>query len=152
MYCVAMRFVKNSADAEDITQEAFIRAFRKMDQFKGNVTFGAWLKRIVVNGSIDFLKARKQHFVELEEHRLTLAEEPDWIVDQEVQVVEVKAAIEALPQKYRYVVQLYLVEGYDHAEISEILDLKETTSRSRLMRGKIYLRELLKNKSYVAGS
>jgi RNA polymerase sigma-70 factor (ECF subfamily) len=152
MYCVAMRFVKNTADAEDITQEAFIRAFRKMDQFEGNVTFGAWLKRIVVNGCIDFLKARKQHFVELEEHRLTLAEEPDWNVDQDVQVAEVKAAIEALPEKYRYVVQLYLVEGYDHAEISEILEFKETTSRSRLMRGKIYLRELLKNKSYVAGS
>jgi RNA polymerase sigma-70 factor (ECF subfamily) len=152
MYCVAMRFVKNSADAEDITQEAFIRAFRKMDQFEGNVTFGAWLKRIVVNGCIDFLKARKQHFVELEEHRLTLAEEPDWNVEEDVQVAEVKAAIEALPEKYRYVVQLYLVEGYDHAEISEILDFKETTSRSRLMRGKIYLRELLKNKSYAEGS
>ncbi|WP_353655876.1 RNA polymerase sigma factor [Robiginitalea aurantiaca] len=152
MFCVAMRFVKNTADAEDITQEAFIRAFRKMDQFEGNVTFGAWLKRIVVNRSIDFLKARKQHFVELEEHRLTLSEEPDWNVDQEVQVNEVKAAIEALPEKYQYVVQLYLVEGYDHSEISEILDLKETTSRSRLMRGKTYLRELLKNKSYVTGS
>ncbi len=152
MYCVAMRFVKNSADAEDITQEAFIRAFRKIDQFQGNVTFGAWLKRIVVNGSIDFLKARKQHFVELEEHRLTLSEEPDWTVDRDVQVEEVKSAIEALPDKYRYVVQLYLVEGYDHAEISEILGFKQTTSRSRLMRGKTYLRELLKNKSYVAGS
>ena len=152
MFCVAMRFVNEPADAEDITQEAFIRAFSKMDQYRGDVTFGAWLKRIVVNRSIDFLKARKQHFVELQEHRLTLSGDEDWSVDQEVQVAEVKAAIEALPENYRYVVQLYLVEGYDHAEISEILGLRETTSRSRLMRGKEYLRELLKNKSYVTGS
>jgi RNA polymerase sigma-70 factor (ECF subfamily) len=148
-----MRFVKNEADAEDITQEAFIKAFQRMDQFEGNVTFGAWLKRIVINRSIDFLKAKKQHFVELQEHRLTIAEEPeDWKVDQEVEVEAVKAAMEELPDKYRYVVQLYLVEGYDHQEISEILDIRETTCRTRLMRGKQYLKELLNQERDVAGS
>lgn len=150
---MAMRFVKNEADAEDITQEAFIKAFQRMDQFEGNVTFGAWLKRIVINRSIDFLKAKKQHFVELQEHRLTIAEEPeDWKVDQEVEVEAVKAAMEELPDKYRYVVQLYLVEGYDHQEISEILDIRETTCRTRLMRGKQYLKELLNQERDVAGS
>ena len=153
MFCVAMRFVKNPADAEDITQEAFIKAFQRIDQFEGNVTFGAWLKRIVINRSIDFLKARKQHFVELQEHRLSIADEPeDWSVEQEVDVEAVKAAMEELPDKYRYVVQLYLVEGYDHQEISEILDLRETTCRTRLMRGKNYLKELLNQKRNVAGS
>lgn len=153
MFCVAMRFVSSPADAEDITQEAFIKAFQRIEQFEGNVTFGAWLKRIVINRSIDFLKARKQHFVELQEHRLTVAgETEDWTVEQEVEVEAVKAAIEALPDKYRYVVQLYLVEGYDHQEISEILDLKETTCRTRLLRGKNYLKEQLSKKSHVAGS
>ena len=152
MYCVAMRFVKNSADAEDITQEAFIRAFQKIEQFEGNVAFGAWLKRIVVNRSIDFLKARKQHFVELQEHRLSIAEEDDWNIEQEVRAEAVKAAIDDLPDKYRFVVQLYLVEGYDHQEISEILDLRETTCRTRLMRGKTYLKELLNASRHVAGS
>lgn len=150
---MAMRFVKNEADAEDITQEAFIKAFQRIDQFGGNVTFGAWLKRIVINRSIDFLKSRKQHFVELQEHRLSIAGEPDdWRVEQEVEVEAVKAAMEELPDKYRYVVQLYLVEGYDHQEISEILDLKETTCRTRLMRGKNYLKELLNQSRNVAGS
>ncbi len=150
---MAMRFVKNEADAEDITQEAFIKAFQRIDQFEGNVTFGAWLKRIVINRSIDFLKARKQHFVELQEHRLSIVEEQeDWSVDQEVEVEAVKAAMEELPDKYRYVVQLYLVEGYDHQEISEILDLRETTCRTRLMRGKQYLKELLNQTRDVAGS
>ena len=153
MFCVAMRFVKNEADAEDITQEAFIKAFQRIEQFEGNVTFGAWLKRIVINRSIDFLKARKQHFVELQEHRLSIVEEQDnWSVDQEVEVEAVKAAMEELPDKYRYVVQLYLVEGYDHQEISEILDLRETTCRTRLMRGKQYLKELLNQTRDVAGS
>ena len=152
MYCVAMRFVKNQADAEDITQEAFIRAFQKIDQFEGNVAFGAWLKRIVINRSIDFLKAKKQHFVELQEHRLSIVDEDDWSVEQEIQAAAVKAAIEDLPDKYRYVVQLYLVEGYDHREISEILDLRETTCRTRLMRGKTYLKELLNQSRNVAGS
>lgn len=149
---MAMRFLKNPADAEDVTQEAFIKAFQKLDQFEGNVAFGAWLKRIVINRCIDFLKARKEHFVELQEHRLSIAEEDDWNVEHEVQAEAVKAAIEELPDKYRYVVQLYLVEGYDHQEISEILDLAETTCRTRLMRGKTYLKELLNQSRYVAGS
>jgi len=152
MFCVAMRFVKNEADAEDLTQEAFIKAFRKIDQYKGEVTFGAWLKRIVVNRCIDFLKARRQHFVELEENRLQVTEAENWEVESALGVDDVKAAIEELPENYRYVVQLYLVEGYDHSEISEILQLRENTCRTRLMRGKGYLRELLKGKRHVAES
>ena len=60
MFVVAMRFVKNGDDAEDILQESFIKAFQKLHQFKGDVTFGAWLKRIVINKSIDFLKSKKE--------------------------------------------------------------------------------------------
>ncbi|HSR60815.1 MAG TPA: sigma-70 family RNA polymerase sigma factor, partial [Robiginitalea sp.] len=82
MYCVALRLVQNEADAEDLTQEAFIKAFRKMDQFKGDVTFGAWLKRIVVNRCLDFLKSRRQHFVELEEGRLAVAQSDSWEVHE----------------------------------------------------------------------
>lgn len=152
MFCVAMRFLKNEADAEDVTQEAFIKAFQKLHQFEGNVTFGAWLKRIVVNRCIDFLKARKQHFIELQEHSLSIAQDDDWEVDTEIEIEAVRAAIEALPDKYRFVVQLYLVEGYDHQEISEILDLRETTCRTRLMRGKNYLKELLNKSKHVTGS
>ncbi|WP_221898768.1 RNA polymerase sigma factor [Robiginitalea sp. SC105] len=152
MFCVAMRFVKNEADAEDLTQEAFIRAFRKMDQYRGDVTFGAWLKRIVVNRCLDFLKAKRQHFVELEENRLQVADSGSWEVASSIGIEDVKAAIEELPENYRYVVQLYLVEGYDHSEISEILKIRENTSRTRLMRGKGYLKELLKEKQHVAGS
>lgn len=148
MYCVAMRFLKNADDAEDVLQEAFIKAFQKIDQFKGEVTFGAWLKRIVVNRSIDFLKAKQERTVELKEHYMHVAEDESWEVNEEVSLKQVKGRIEELPEKYRFVVQLYLVEGYDHAEISQILGITETASRTRLLRGKGHLKELLKDMSY----
>lgn len=153
MFCVAMRFLKNADDAEDVLQESFIKAFQKLHQFKGEVTFGAWLKRIVVNGSIDFLKSKHQKTVELNESYMHISDdESDWKVSYEVNIEEVKHEIERLPDKYRYVVQLYLVEGYDHAEVSQILGITETTSRTRLLRGKNYLKESLKKKNYGTGS
>ncbi|MEM7379919.1 MAG: RNA polymerase sigma factor [Bacteroidota bacterium] len=152
MFCVAMRFLKNPDDAEDVLQESFIKAFQKIDQFKGEVTFGAWLKRIVINKSLDFIKAKKMRHVELNENILHIAEDDDWSVPDETSVAEVSKAMAMLPEKYRYVLQLYLVEGYDHGEISQILDLTETTCRTRLLRGKGQLKELLKAKRYGTGS
>ena len=145
-------FLKNEDDAEDVLQESFIKAFQRIHQFKGEVTFGAWLKRIVVNGCIDFLKSRKQRMVELDESYMHISDEEDWKVDRNVGLEEVKKAIEELPDKYKYVVQLYLMEGYDHSEISEILNISETASRTRLLRGKGKLKELLRELNYGTGS
>lgn len=146
MYIVAMRFVKDSMEAEDIVQEAFIKAFAKLNQFKAEVSFGAWLKRIVINKSIDCLKSRKQHLQELEEVHLKVVDisyENEWSIDDTVTLAKVKAAINELPDKYRYVVMLYLIEGYDHKEISEILNISEIASRTQLSRGKSKLKTLL---------
>jgi RNA polymerase sigma factor (sigma-70 family) len=152
MYYVAKRFINDPDDAEDVLQESFIKAFQKIDQFKGEVTFGAWLKRIVINKSIDFLKSKKERFQELNENSVHIVEDEDWSVDDGISIDEVKEAINQLSEKYRLVVQLYLMEGYDHSEISEILNLTETTSRTRLLRGKGHLKELLKEKRYGTGS
>lgn len=151
MFCVAMRFLKNSDDAEDVLQESFIKAFQKIDQFKGEVTFGAWLKRIVINKSIDFLKSKRELLV-LNEAYMHVAEDEDWTIADGITVAEVKGAIEQLPENYKYVVQLFLVEGYDHNEISQILNLTGTACRTRLLRGKGYLKELLKKRNYGTGS
>jgi RNA polymerase sigma factor (sigma-70 family) len=146
MFAVAMRFVKDSMEAEDIVQEAFIKAFAKLNQYKAEVTFGAWLKRIVINKSIDCLKSKKQHLQELEEVHLKVIDDNyqnEWLVDDTITLDEIKLAIQKLPDKYRYVVMLYLVEGYDHQEISGILNISEIASRTQLSRGKLKLKEQL---------
>lgn len=146
MFAVAMRFVNNTFEAEDIVQEAFIKAFTKLHQYKAEVSFGAWLKRIVINKSIDLLKSKKQHMLELDEVHLKVVDsnnENEWLVDDMITLEDVKAAIEKLPEKYQYVVMLYLIEGYDHQEISEILNITEVASRTQLSRGKAQLKELL---------
>jgi RNA polymerase sigma-70 factor (ECF subfamily) len=146
MYIVAMRFVKDSMEAEDIVQESFIKAFNKLHQFKGEVTFGAWLKRIVVNKSIDLLKSKKQQMLEIDEVHLKVVDtnyEDEWLVDDAITLDEVKLAINKLPDKYRYVVMLFLIEGYDHQEIAQILNISQVASRTQLSRGKTKLKELL---------
>ncbi|NQZ44855.1 MAG: RNA polymerase sigma factor [Flavobacteriaceae bacterium] len=152
MLCVAMRFMKSSDDAEDVVQEAFIKAFQRIGQFKGEVSFGAWLKRIVVNGCIDFLKSKHQRTVALDEGYMHMADDGNWEVEESISMAEIKQSIDQLSEKYRYVVQLFLVEGYDHAEISGILNISETASRTRLLRGKGQLQELLKALQYGTGS
>ena len=154
MYIVAMRFLKNSNDAEDVVQEAFIKAFTKLDQYKAEVTFGAWLKRIVVNKCIDFLKAQKQRLIDLDEVHLKVIDtsnDDKWLVDDTTTLNDVKTAINKLPDKYKYVVMLYLIEGYDHQEISEILKISEVSSRTQLSRGRSKLKELLTIQGYGTG-
>jgi RNA polymerase sigma-70 factor (ECF subfamily) len=149
MLIVALRFIKDTMEAEDIVQEAFIKAFTKLDQYKAEVSFGAWLKRIVINKCIDALKYKRQRLIELDEHHLNVVDadyESEWLVDDEVTIEDVKAAIEQLPEKYKYVVMLYLIEGYDHQEISEILNISEVASRTQLSRGKQKLQTVLKTK------
>lgn len=144
MLIIAQRFVKNTMEAEDVVQESFIKAFAKLEQYKAEVTFGAWLKRIVINKSIDALKYNKQRLVDLEDVQLKVVDEDDdWNVDSTLTIDEVKVAIQKLPEKYKYVVILFLIEGYDHQEISEILNISEVASRTQLSRGKTKLKELL---------
>lgn len=152
MFCVAMRFLNNEGDAEDVLQESFLKAFQKIDQFKGEVTFGAWLKRIVINTCLDFRKAKNEQLVTLDENYMLLEEDDNWKVSDDINIGTVKNAIGELPEKYSNVVQLFLVEGYDHSEISQILDIKETTCRTRLLRGKGYLKKLLNREKYGARS
>lgn len=149
MLIVAKRFISDTMEAEDVVQEAFIKAFSKLEQYKGEVTFGAWLKRIVINKCIDVLKYKRQRSIELEEHHLNVVDadyESEWLVDDEITINEVKAAIDELPEKYKYVVMLYLIEGYDHKEISEILNISEVASRTQLSRGKQKLQTTLKTR------
>lgn len=152
MYTVAFRFLRNSFEAEEAMQEAFIKAFQKLHQYKGEVSFGAWLKKIVVNKSIDILKSRQLEIIALNENILIpVEEEENWQIAENFSIEDCRREIEALPDKYKYALMLYLVEGYDHQEISEILNISEVASRTLVHRGRKMLQEQLKSKSYGTG-
>lgn len=143
MYSVCLRIINNETEAEDVMQEAFLKAFSKIDTYKGEVSFGAWLKKIVINRSLDVLKKRKVKFEEINEKTNQI---PDYQMEtKEVNVQVIKDAIQKLPDGYRVVLSLYLIEGYDHEEISEILGISNSNSRTQYLRAKNKLRELLKD-------
>ena len=142
MYNTSLRIVANANDAEDIMQESFLSAFSKLNSYEGKVSFGAWLKKIVVNRSLDYLKKRRLVFEEINE-RMTEEEANPMIEICEVDLNMLKKAVMQLPEGYRVVLSLYLLEGYDHDEISEILNISNVSSRSQLLRAKRKLREIL---------
>jgi RNA polymerase sigma factor (sigma-70 family) len=142
MYNVGFRIVNNTGEAEDVLQEAFISAFRNLNYYRGEATFGSWLKRIVVNKAINVLKKRRtEPFPEGEEFDVVDGSEDS--LEFPYSVDQVKKAIASLPDGYRSVLSLYLLEGYDHAEIGEILGISESTSKSQFNRSKKKLISLL---------
>lgn len=143
MYNVAYRITADEDDASDVLQEAFISAFGHLDVYRGNATFGSWLKRIVVNKAINLIRKRKAERLD-DNNEWDIADEPEIEIEAENQMVErVKAAILQLPEGYRTVLSLYLIEGYDHQEISEILSVSVSTSKSQLNRARNKLKEML---------
>ncbi len=147
MYNSCFRILNNTQEAEDVMQEAFLSAFDKINSYKGEVSFGAWLKRIVVNRALDFLKKNKIDSLPLDDKINQLSEEKETHEDIELEddVVEIKKAIEKLPSGYRIVLSLYLIESYDHEEIGEILNISASTSRSQYNRAKKKLIQILEN-------
>lgn len=142
MYNTSLRIVGNDAEAEDIMQEAFLSAFKKIETYSGQVSFGAWLKKIVINRSLDYFKKKKVQFEEINERVADELEAP-MMETREIDVQKIKKAIFQLPEGYRVVLSLYLLEGYDHDEISEILEISNSSSRSQLLRAKRKLRDFL---------
>ncbi len=138
MYNICMRITNNADDAEDVLQEAFIDAFRKLHTFKGEATFGAWLKRIVINRAINHVKKKRLPLVSVDEmdFRDDSNEGPGSDDGIQMQVEQVHEAIQNLPDGFRTVLTLYLLEGYDHREISEIMGISESTSKSQFNRAK----------------
>lgn len=148
MFNTAYNFVKEDDTAQDVMQEAFVKAFKKIHSYTGEATFGAWLKRIVINQSLDWLKKQKLQTVELNEDVVYMDDDSSWEIDNEIKISAIYECIETLPQKCKNVVKLYLLEGYDHQEVAQILEISEVASRSQLSRGKSKLKELLIHGNY----
>ena len=152
MYNTSLRIVNDTMEAEDVMQEAFLSAFEKINTYSGTVSFGAWLKRIVVNRSLDALGKRKAIFEDIDNHigiRDDSHEETLYKEELEAKVEEIKAAIEELPEGYRVILSLYLIEGYDHDEIAEMLNISSSTSRSQLSRAKQKLLSEIRNRNRI---
>lgn len=146
MFTIACRYLNNEEDAKDAMQEGFLKAFRNIEQYHPKATFGAWLKRIVINQCLDVLKKNTLKFNDVEVSELRITDEENWHFDSSISKQEILNAIEQLNEKHKIVVKLYLLEGYDHEEISEILEIPIKTSRTHLRRGKLRLQDLLKHK------
>jgi RNA polymerase sigma factor (sigma-70 family) len=140
MYNLAFRILNNREDAEDILQESFVECFRNINTFRFESTFGAWLKKITINKCLNHLKKKKID--------LTLYDTLPPVIDEQEEEPEYETGkifkgIEMLPDGYRIILTLYLLEGYDHTEISQILGISESTSKSQYSRAKDKLRNLL---------
>jgi len=142
MYNIGMRMLGNKEDAEDIVQDSFVDAFKNLSSFKYDSTFGAWLKRIVINKSINYLKKKRVPVVPMEDHEFHLTEEVNEKIEA-VEIKKVKLGIAQLPAGYKQILNLYLIEGYDHIEIGEILDITTSTSKSQYHRAKKKLVEII---------
>ncbi|PCJ97195.1 MAG: RNA polymerase subunit sigma-24 [Flavobacteriaceae bacterium] len=143
MYNIGMRMLPTKEDTEDVIQESFIEAFNKLSSFRYESTFGSWLKRIVINKSINHLKLKRIPVTAIEDHEYHITDD---IVEKDVplDIQHIKKAIKMLPDGYKQIINLYLIEGYDHVEIAEILGIATSTSKSQYHRAKKKLIELIK--------
>ena len=145
MYNTTLRIVGDPDDAEDVMQEAFLKAFTRLHTYRKEVSFGAWLKRIVINKALDFLRLKREQLSLEDAGEIGEMEEATTdTVDVEYRAEEIKKAIHELPEGYRIVLSLILLEGYDHDEVSYILNISNATSRTQYHRAKKKLIELLK--------
>ena len=147
MYNVCYRMLGSATEAEDVLQESFIDIFRRLDSFRAESSLGAWIKRIVINHCLNVFKKRRIRFEEITERTGEVpVEEYQDDEDTVYEVKRVKDAIMRLPDGYRQVLTLYLIEGYDHAEIADILGIQETGSKSQYSRARAKLKALLSEK------
>lgn len=143
MYNICLRMVKNEFDAEDILQNAFVAVFKNIEKFNFKATPGAWIKRIVINNCIDFLRKKKIYFEEID--NVGVAAEPEELDESQIEytIEKVKKALEKMSEGYATIFSLYAFEGYDHKEIGEILGVSEATSKSQYSRAKHKIRGIL---------
>ncbi len=142
MFNISYRILNNTAEAEEVLQDSFLKVFGKINSYDPAYSFGTWLKRIVINASLDVLKKRKVVFVSLD--TIHQAQEEDQEDETEFDVEIIKKCVAELPDGYRTILSLYLFEDCSHKEIAGLLGISEGTSKSQYNRAKKKLIELVK--------
>jgi RNA polymerase sigma-70 factor (ECF subfamily) len=143
MYAVCLRYAGNSEEAEDILQEGFIKIFKKLDSFRGDGSFEGWIRRIFVNTAIEHFR-RKRYLQPVTEKEENTIEGKYLSVLDELAEKDILELVRQLSPGYRTVFNMYVVEGYTHKEIGDILGISEGTSKSQLSRAKVILQEMVK--------
>ncbi|MCB0607126.1 MAG: RNA polymerase sigma factor [Lewinellaceae bacterium] len=149
MYNVCIRMVGNEQDAEDLLQGSFVDVYAHLETFRYQSTIGAWIKRIVVNNCINFLKRRRLEIEEFVPFQHDKEEEEEQDPPAGLTVDAVRQALFYLPDGYRVVFSLYAMEGYDHQEIADVLGITEATSKSQYSRARRKLKEILIEKRLI---
>jgi len=149
VYGTIIRLIKDQMEAEDLMQDTFLSAFDNIESYRSEASFGTWIKKIAINKSLNSLRKKSPDYLNIQEERIPdekIAETDEQTSRYSLE--EIKQEINRLPEGYRVVINLYLLEGMDHDEISEILEIKPVTSRSQYLRAKKKLAENLMNNYY----
>lgn len=142
MYNVALLYTENDDDACDVLQDAFIKVFRRLDSFKSDCPLRHWIRRIVVNTALDLYRKKKREREHETEYQQTAVYEVDDIVSS-LNATDIVRFVERLPSKAAMVLKLYILEGYPHKDIAEMLQISEGTSKSQLNRARNLLKEMI---------
>ncbi len=148
MYSLCYRYVRHPMEAEDILVTAFMKVFDKIHQFKNEGSFEGWIRRIIVNEALTFLRRNRSMYVETE---LKQAErEPDYnALSDHLEAEDLLKMIQELPTGYRIVFNMYAIDGYSHKEIAAQLGISENTSKSQLSRARTYLQKILLGQDWI---
>ena len=145
LFAICRRYIPNPQEAEDVFVEGFTKIFQKINQFEGNGSFEGWMKRIMVNEALQYLRnSKKMKFSDMNILNLDAAD--DFDIESDIEVREILALMDELPYGYRTIFNLYVVEGYKHQEIADLLKISINTSKSQLIFAKKKMAELIKKK------
>jgi len=144
MLGIAMRYTSNKEDATDILNKAFLKVFQSVDQYQEKGTLGAWIARIVFTTAIDFVRSRT-HYLKVMDFNVEKDVEIEPSAIEQLETEDLFKTIQELPKETRTVFSLYVIDGYKHREIAELLDINENTSKWHLARAKKILQKRLKN-------
>lgn len=151
IYNTTLRILNNTAEAEDAMQEAFLKAYNSLDDYRFESSFATWLRRIAINISLDYLRKRKVTFQEISENQYAIIDEEQENFDSitEATIERIKKMTQQLPDGYRTIISLYLFEGFDYQEIAQITGVSETGVRSQYCRAKKKLLEFIKQHNQI---
>lgn len=155
MYYVCLRYIKDEDVAKDVVQDGFIKVFEKIEKYNHKGSFEGWMRRLIVNTAIDFIRKQKNHFVAMDNDAVMKDVDEQLEIEEGIDEDNLKLkadmameAIQELSPTYKTVFNLYVIENYTHREIAEMLNISEGTSKSNLAKAKQRLRQILEDKMY----